>query len=682
MPLFQRAPGEDKAGGRWQEALEAALRVSEIASSAMSLPDAMREVLQTAVRLLDAAEGSIMLIEEGEQDLVLVAAHGLPPNVSMGLRVRLGESVAGRVLATGRPLLLGDVDRDAFVNFVPKARSISSSLVVPLRAQGRAIGVLSLANTTAAHRFTEEDLRVAQMFGDQAAGVIYRARLHERAEQRSSDLMALVDSSRGLLGTLDLESLLQRVLDGGARLAGAKDGFACLFEAESLSVSRGVFRGIDKELIPGLIRDPSVMKAVESVEVVAVDHEQLGTLVAVGLKTSRGTRGVLLVTADRELIEARIDLLRAFGQQCGSAIGSAELHSDIGRKESELSSIIQAVPHPIVLVDSHQRIVALNAAAEQLFGISTVFSSGAPVESVFNHPALEQLLGGRGEVTSELLFGTPPRTYKVRVNDVNVPGAPIGRVLIMDDISSEREIVQRQRDFVSMIGHELRTPLTIIKGFARTLLRRIDAASVTETREGLNTIDQRALQLERLIEDLLYVSQIEAREASLRIETIDLSAIIRTVADDVIQNHLDREIQLDVKDQLRWPCDETKVALVLRHLLENALKYSTAPSPITVRAVSDSDELRFDVIDRGAGILSSDIPHIFERFRQLDSSLTREHGGTGVGLYLCAQLIRMHGGRIWVDSTWGKGSTFSFSLPRRASTTDVVTIRARDSRTA
>jgi signal transduction histidine kinase len=127
-----------------------------------------------------------------------------------------------------------------------------------------------------------------------------------------------------------------------------------------------------------------------------------------------------------------------------------------------------------------------------------------------------------------------------------------------------------------------------------------------------------------------------------------------------------------------WPCDETKIGLVLRHLIENALKYSEAPNPVVVRAVEDGDELKIDVIDKGMGIVSSDIPLIFERFRQVDASSTREHGGTGVGLYLCAQLVRMHNGRITVDSTWGKGSTFSFTLPRRAVASDVVHIRGAD----
>lgn len=678
MAIFGRTrPDLPQTPERWSQALEAALRVSELASSAMALPDAIQAMVRSAIELLSGEQGSIMLLEEDGRSLVLVASVGLPTEATLGQHLAVGESIAGRVLATGKPLLLGEVDKDAFVNFIPKSRPIASSVVVPLRAQGRAIGVLNLAMGQGSPEFTDEDLRVAQMFADQAAGLIFRARLHERAEQRSSDLMALVDSSRGLLGTLDVEVLLQHIIDGGARLAGSKEGFACLFDRETGSITRGVYRGMDKRAIGTLVNDPEVRKAVETSDIAILENDELGVVTAVGLRTGQGTKGVIVVSADPQMVRERSDLLRAFGQQCALALGTAELHAQIQRKESELGSIIQGVPNPIVLVDAHRKIVAINPAAEQVFNLSTAFSAGAPVTGTLRHPELEQLLSGDGELQSEVMAGSPPRTFKVRVTNVSVPGAPMGRVMIMDDVTTEREMVQTQRDFVAMIGHELRTPLTIVKGFAKTLLRRIDTAGKDEAREALTTIDARASQLERLIEDLLYVSQIEAREASLRVENCDVGVLVRTVADDVIQQHPEREIALDVPGDLQWPCDETKVALVLRHLIENALKYSDDGNPVRVRVSSEGDELRLDVIDKGRGIVSSDLPHVFDRFRQIDSTSTREHGGTGVGLYLCAQLVRVHGGKIWVDSTWGKGSTFSFSLPKRSTGNEVVTIHAR-----
>lgn len=677
MGLFGKGRTElPRTPDKREAALEAALKVSEIASSAMALPQAVRHMVHTAMQLLSADQGSIMLLDEAERELRLVAAAGVPGDVHVGGRLPVGESIAGHVLATGKPLRLDDVDGNAFVNFVPKESPPASSIVVPLRAQGRPIGVLSLAVTKEGGSFNDDDLRLAQMFADQAAGVIYRARLHEEAEQRSSDLLALVESSRGLLGTLDVDALLQDVLDGGGRLAGSRDGFACLFDHDNGTLRRGVFRGVDKATIRELIEHEDVASAIENAELVSFKGRD-ETWVALGLHTSMGSRGVLVIAADEALIEDRADILRAFAQQCASALGAAQLHSEVERKETELASIIHGVVNPIVLVDATNKIVALNPAAEQLFGVSLDFSAGRPIEGALGHTELEKLLAGEGELQDEVGVGTPLRTYKVRVNDVQVPGSPMGRVLIMDDVTQERERVQTQRDFVAMIGHELRTPLTIIKGFAKTLMKRVPSASVEEAMDALGTIDAKAAQLERLIEDLLYVSKIEAREASLRVETIDVANLVRAVAADVIEQHPEREITLDVPVDLMWPCDETKVSLVLRHLVENALKYSEAPEPVVVRASDEGETLRLDVIDKGQGIVSSDIPHIFERFRQVDGSSTRAHGGTGVGLYLCAQLVRVHGGRIWVDSTWGKGSTFSFSLSRRPVANEVVKISGK-----
>ena len=675
MGLFGKGRTElPRTADKRDAALEAALKVSEIASSAMALPQAVRAMVHTAMRLLSADQGSIMLLDEAERELRLVAAGGMTADVQIGSRLPVGESVAGHVLATGKPLRLGDVDSDAFINFVPKQSPPACSIVVPLRAQGRAIGVLNLAVTAASGSFNDDDLRLAQMFADQAAGVIYRARLHEEAEHRSSDLLALVESSRGLLGTLDVDKLLQDVLDGGGRLAGSRDGFACMFDHDNGTLRKGVFRGVDKATIRELIEHEAVAEAVENADLTTIERGEGGRWVAIGLHTSMGTRGVLVIPCDESVVEDRADILRAFAQQCASALGAGQLHAEVERKETELSSIIHGVVNPIILVDATNKIVAINPAAEQLFGISLDFSAGRAIEGALGHVELEKLLAGEGELTEEVDVGTPLRTYKVRVNDVQVPGSPMGRVLIMDDVTLERERVQTQRDFVAMIGHELRTPLTIIKGFAKTLMKRVPNASVEEAMDALSTIDAKAMQLERLIEDLLYVSRIEAREATLRVETVDVAELVRAVAGDVIEQHPERELTLDVPVDLMWPCDETKVSLVLRHLMENALKYSEAPEPVVVRASDEGENLRIDVIDKGQGIVSSDIPHIFERFRQVDGSSTRAHGGTGVGLYLCAQLVRVHGGRIWVDSTWGKGSTFSFSVSRRALSNEVVKI--------
>jgi two-component system phosphate regulon sensor histidine kinase PhoR len=311
-----------------------------------------------------------------------------------------------------------------------------------------------------------------------------------------------------------------------------------------------------------------------------------------------------------------------------------------------------------------------------------VFSAGAHVEGGLGHEVVERYLTSDGQMQGEVTAGNPPQTFKVRVVDVRMPGVPLGRVLLMDDVTAEREINQMQRDFVAMVGHELRTPLTIIKGFAWTLRKRVEIATPEETLDVVNTIVGKADQLERLIEDLLYVSNIEAREATLSVERLGIAKLITDVAEEVVRDHPTREVIVDAERELSWPCDQTKIALVLRHLIDNGLKYSDGPEGVAVHAYEDDNELRIDVTDKGIGIVSSDVPHIFERFKQVDNSSTREHGGTGVGLYLSQQLVKMHRGRITVDSTWGKGSTFTVALPSTTVGSRVVHIRDQEIRSA
>jgi two-component system phosphate regulon sensor histidine kinase PhoR len=679
MGLFTRQGDLIDSTTRLEDVLDAALRVSEIAASNSALNDSLDHLLRSAVDLLGADEGAMLLLDDDGRALVLEAFYGAQAGAVRGQRVGVADGVVGRVLATVRPLLLEGPDAAAWPRPPGIDTPVASGALVPLRVQGRCIGVLALAMNRGHASFTEEDLRVAQLFADQAAGVIFRASLHQRAEQRSSDLTALVESSRGLVGALDVDALLQRVLDGAARLAGAASGFACLFKSDdTASIDRGVFRGLGKPAIARLAVLPEVRAAAGLAQVVGFEGGEDGTGVVLGLRTGRGTAGAVVLLADADLIAERTGVLHAFAQQAALALGGAELHGEVRRKEQELATIIDGVPNPIILVDEDKRIVALNPAAEQVFHVSSTFCQGAPAEGTLSHEGVEALLTGEGDVVGEVEAGISLHTYKVRAGDVRMPDRVVGRLLIMDDVTSEREASQIQRDFVAMIGHELRTPLTVVKGFARTLLRKVDSTSTEQMSEMLSTIDTKAGQLEHLIEDLLYVSRIESREASLRIEELDFGNLVEAVAGELVREHADREVQLDMREDLIWPCDESKLVMILRHLIENALKYSEAPSPVVVRAIDDEEELRIDVVDRGVGIVSTDLPHIFKRFRQVDSTSTREHGGAGVGLYLTAQLVRAHGGRIWADSIWGKGSTFSISLPRHAAQRKVVRVRRSD----
>lgn len=237
-------------------------------------------------------------------------------------------------------------------------------------------------------------------------------------------------------------------------------------------------------------------------------------------------------------------------------------------------------------------------------------------------------------------------------------------MLMMEDVTVERETEKLKSDFVAVIGHELRTPLTLIKGFIRTLIRKGEEMAPDQRVEALKTADAQAERLRRLIEDLLYISRIETSRPVLELDDVDFVGVAQQLLNEFRAREPRREFVLDAPETTILALDRTKTEQVLFHLLDNACKYSDETAPISVRLSDEPDRVAVAVADKGIGILSEDLPRLFDRFHQIDLSSTREHGGTGVGLYISRALVEAHGGGIKAESSWGKGSTFKFWIPK------------------
>jgi signal transduction histidine kinase len=391
-------------------------------------------------------------------------------------------------------------------------------------------------------------------------------------------------------------------------------------------------------------------------------------LALIPLRSSEGSAGGLLGVAMSQGEDARVvRTLSTFALEAGLALTNAMLYREILTREEELETIVFSVRLPILLVDDHGRFRAINPAAAEAFRISPDFELGQPARGKLPPPIEEILLDEKDDVLREVTLSVDgdPRAFRARASRVAVGKTQGGRVLVIDDVTAERELEQRKADFLAVIGHELRTPLTIIKGFSSTLRRRGHEMDEESRLEALGRVAIQAERLERLIEDLLYVSRIETARPPLHIAWDDLVEVSTAVIDEFRRRDLSRPITLRTSvPQIPMQMDRTKVEQVLYHLLDNAVKYSEAAAPITVELAPADEEVRVTVVDRGIGIFSGDLPRLFRAFGQLDSRSTRRHGGTGVGLYVCKTLVDALGGRIWADSTLGKGSKFSFTVPK------------------
>jgi signal transduction histidine kinase len=242
---------------------------------------------------------------------------------------------------------------------------------------------------------------------------------------------------------------------------------------------------------------------------------------------------------------------------------------------------------------------------------------------------------------------------------------PGGTVYAFRDMTEEHAVEQLKSDFVSTVSHELRTPLAAIYGAALTLQRN-DVRLEESQRSGLlDVISSEADRLARIVNDILWASRLDSGQMSMAIESCDAAALARRVVES-LRAHAPAGIALVLDEPGALPAvaaDPDKLSQVLTNLLDNAVKYSPDGGVVRVSLALSGTRVRIRVEDDGLGIPPAEHSRIFEKFFRLDPNLTRGVGGTGLGLYICRELVhRMHG-RIWVASDGRKGSAFTVELP-------------------
>ncbi len=233
-----------------------------------------------------------------------------------------------------------------------------------------------------------------------------------------------------------------------------------------------------------------------------------------------------------------------------------------------------------------------------------------------------------------------------------------------------RELDHQKNEFIAITSHELRTPLGLILGHS-TFLRELVG---DQYHEQVDAIIRNATRLKEIIESLSSVDNYQTGGASLRSRKVSVTRIIEDVSasfrDISLQKEIALSIQIEKNQDLLVDADGSKIAIVLSNLVKNALAFTNNGGRITIRGGIDTDFIKVSVEDSGVGIPSKDIALIFDRFYQVESHLTRRHGGMGLGLAVAKSMIEMHGGRIWAESAEGMGSIFTFLLPFKEQTAD------------
>jgi two-component system phosphate regulon sensor histidine kinase PhoR len=240
-----------------------------------------------------------------------------------------------------------------------------------------------------------------------------------------------------------------------------------------------------------------------------------------------------------------------------------------------------------------------------------------------------------------------------------------GRIFAFRDVSGERVVEQMKSDFVATVSHELRTPLTSIYGFAETLLRGDVEFSEVERGTFLGYIASESERLINIVDDLLNVARLETGTLGLAVTSANLGELVEEAVSR-FADHPDGDFTFDVdvpRNAVRVRADRDKLMQIVMSLIDNAIKFSPQGGRISISARRRSDTAEIRVTDEGIGIARADQPRIFTKFYRAEEAVRHSPQGAGLGLFLARGLLAAMGGRIWVESEEGNGSTFVFELP-------------------
>jgi PAS domain S-box-containing protein len=355
----------------------------------------------------------------------------------------------------------------------------------------------------------------------------------------------------------------------------------------------------------------------------------------------------------------------------------AERTHELSRSEHRWSTTLASIGDGVIATDASGRITFMNVVAESLTGWSLSEAVSRPIADVFNIIDENTRQKASDPVEAVLERGAVAvldvHSLLVRRDETETPiddsGAPIrdqdggvvGVVVVFRDITERRKAEQIKDDFIGMVSHELRTPLTVVIGSIRTAMT-----------PGMPAEDIQALladaasgsdELEMILGNLLELSRFEANRLQLAHGAMDISGLIRQVTDRERNQARSHRFVVDIPpDMPRVPADPFRIDRILHNLLNNAVKYSPPETEVRVSVRREQDGVVVTVSDQGMGISHEDKAKLFAPFQRLEST-RRAIQGVGLGLIVCLRLVEAHGGRIWVDSEPGKGSSFSFTLP-------------------
>lgn len=555
--------------------------------------------------------------------------------------------------------------------------------LISLRVNLRTVtGSLQNLATEAKYLSTGQLDRALSVEGEDEVSELRRAfeQMRLSLQARLADLSRLLVASQGVASSLSLgdalRPVLEAVVDNGAssaRIILLREMLLTPAETQlkfADGTEQDVYMHLDQQMLAlAEQQERIVMATLTRTRGLVLDpnlpHPE--SLIALALRHENRYYGVLWAAYDKQRIftDADIRFMSTLASQASLAVTNIRLFLAVELGRRQLEAILNSTPDPVLVTDAANRLILANPAAESVFGVTIHRGERPEFEKTIQVTGLNELIRASSAERHSAEISTPDgKTYLAMASPMMADGKTVGRVCILRDVTQLKEIDTLKSDFVSTVSHDLRSPLTLMRGYATMLelAGELNDQQKSYTKMIVQGVDNMA----KLVNNLLDLGRIDFG-VGLQVQSIPVLDILERVTSSLQMQAKQKQISLGVEIPRDLPhaieADQALLQQALYNLVENALKYTPEGGEVTIHLKNDPPALVFAVEDSGIGIPRSDLPRLFEKFYRGTNREALAKRGTGLGLAIVKSIAERHGGKVWVESEVGKGSTFYLLVP-------------------
>ena len=686
-----KSPAEDRS----RALLELLYHVSREVATALDLRTVLQRVLFEAMRNVGGERASIVVLDDNGKpvDATIVYGQQFHEHSTQQLRDTVERGLAGWVVSNRKPALIPDTSRDERWLRRPddsiENTGAKSAISVPLLARERLVGVLTLVHSLP-NAFNDEHLELMQAIADQAGVAVLNARLYTESQRQARVMTALAESAASINTSLRMEDVLQRILNQAMQALQVETAAVALVDAQTGEL---VFRAaagqnagnIINRRVPagegliGLVTREGRGLVIPSVSADKrfTDADRFGgirarAVAAAPIQTQAGVIGVIeaINPVSGAFDPDALLVMTGLGGLAGTTIQNAQLYERLDSAHRRYRELFEDSIDAILITNWDGQILEANRPAVAMSSYSDDELRAMNISDLHNvkwdltGKKFDLIYEGDGCGYESALKQKQGTTMPVEVYVRRVEFEQSDSLQwMMRDITERKALDALREDLAAMIYHDLRSPLANIVSGLEVLSGMVD-----EKNESAHTVlgiaSHSTARIQRLVDSLLDLNRLETGQPVADQKVADPIALVQQALKDVAPAAEGRRQKLIASLPERLPflwVDAGMSHRVLVNLIENAIKFTPTEGSIEVGAKQDGEWMQFWVRDNGPGIPPIEQEHIFEKFTRTRGK--DKPGGLGVGLAFCRLAVQGHGGRIWVKSQDGKGTTFHFTLP-------------------